>query len=402
MVADPNQAEYSRFDRLARPGIHLFGARHHAFHVFGISGFLAGASTGAAIGAARGLSPLIVLGLALLAALSSLALVMITKVITGRETLVYYRHQIAVVAAAWLVLRLFRLPVLPYLDATVIGLGVFLAFGRVGCFMVGCCYGRPSHVGTCYGDEHAEAGFPACFVGKRLFPVQLVEALAALGITALTIAAVLGGGAPGEGLSRYVLAYGLLRFGLETIRGDALRPHALRLSEAQWTALALSAAVVWAERTGYLPPRAHHLWLAAALMAVAAVTSTRRALFGDHFAFTHPRHVEEIAWILHEARGPSIHVARTSLGLTLSASAASDAEGPYRHLAISRKGGAMTRSLAGAIAAVIGPLFGPRCAVTLLGGRPGLYHMIVREGPSAQSASSTASGTAMSLRSNAR
>lgn len=244
------------FDRLPRTTLHLFGARHHTFHVFGITGFLLGASTGAAIGAARGLSPFIVLGLALLAALSSLALVMITKIITGRETLVYYRHQVTVVASAWLALCLFRLPVLSYLDVTVIGLGVFLAFGRVGCFMVGCCYGRPSRLGACYGHEHAEAGFPACLVGKRLFPVQLVESLAALGITALTIAVVLRGGAPGEGLSLYVLAYGLLRFGLETIRGDALRPYALRLSEAQWTALALTAAVVWAERAGYLPARA--------------------------------------------------------------------------------------------------------------------------------------------------
>ena len=32
----------------------------------------------------------------------------------------------------------------PYLDATALGLGAFLACGRVGCTLAGCCHGRPA------------------------------------------------------------------------------------------------------------------------------------------------------------------------------------------------------------------------------------------------------------------
>ena len=36
-----------------------------------------------------------------------------------------------------------ELPVLPYLDLTCLGLGIFLVCGRQGCLMVGCCHGKP-------------------------------------------------------------------------------------------------------------------------------------------------------------------------------------------------------------------------------------------------------------------
>ncbi|HUT28826.1 MAG TPA: prolipoprotein diacylglyceryl transferase [Sedimentisphaerales bacterium] len=45
-----------------------------------------------------------------------------------------------------LFLRYHRLPVRRYLDILAIGLMAALAFGRIGCFLNGCCFGRPTSV----------------------------------------------------------------------------------------------------------------------------------------------------------------------------------------------------------------------------------------------------------------
>ena len=69
---------------------------------------------------------------------------------TGEERIIYYRHEIAVMVVAALLLWLLRQPLLPYLDVTILGIGMFLTCGRMGCFMVGCCHGRPHDWGVCY------------------------------------------------------------------------------------------------------------------------------------------------------------------------------------------------------------------------------------------------------------
>jgi phosphatidylglycerol:prolipoprotein diacylglycerol transferase len=50
------------------------------------------------------------------------------------------------VAVIILYLRYHKLPARRYLDILAIGLMLALAFGRIGCFLNGCCFGRPSDV----------------------------------------------------------------------------------------------------------------------------------------------------------------------------------------------------------------------------------------------------------------
>ena len=79
------------------------------------------------------------------------------------------------------------------LDVTALGLGVFLTCGRCGCLMVGCCHGKPFRWGVRYGEAHAREGFPAVYVGARLFPVQALEAvIVAAVVSACAVAIVLG------------------------------------------------------------------------------------------------------------------------------------------------------------------------------------------------------------------
>lgn len=113
------------------------------------------------------------------------------------------------------------------------------AFGRVGCFFAGCCWGVEVPWGISF--THA-VGAPN---HVPLFPVQLVEA--ACNIAIFLALAVLSQKPARKWvvLPAYALLYGLVRFVLEFFRGDAIRGVAL-LSTSQWISLALciAAAVV--------------------------------------------------------------------------------------------------------------------------------------------------------------
>lgn len=131
----------------------------YAFHFFGVLGYLAGSSLGMCLGYFLWLSISIILLMSLLGAATFFALAILAKIFTGGETIVYYHHEIAILIMCSVVLKLLHLPVLQYLDITIIGIATFLSFGRMGCFSVGCCHGKPSKGGVIYGREYVKAGF---------------------------------------------------------------------------------------------------------------------------------------------------------------------------------------------------------------------------------------------------
>ena len=94
-------------------------------------------------------------------------LAMTMKVVIGREALIYYHHEIAVLSVTAGLVALTGAPVLDHLDATALGLGTFLAFGRVGCLFSGCCHGRPARAGVRYGAAHP---VPRYLLGRRAVP----------------------------------------------------------------------------------------------------------------------------------------------------------------------------------------------------------------------------------------
>ena len=136
----------------------------------------------------------------------------------GLERLVYYHHQAAVLATTTATLIIAGVSIPAYLDAVAIGLGVFLACGRIGCLMVGCCHGRPARVGIRYGAAHVHEGFPAHREGVRLVPVQALESAWTLASVAVAIAASWRG--QGAGAAAYVVTYAAGRFVLEYLRDE--------------------------------------------------------------------------------------------------------------------------------------------------------------------------------------
>src|ERR1035438_7817740 len=195
-LGTPEPAQW--LDRLARPGIRLFGKTRPSFQVCGVAGLCLAVFMSLVLVERRGLSPWILAAIAVAAVSTFLSLAMLTKIVTGAETLVYYHHEIAVISVAAVLLSVLHRPVLPYLDVTALGLGLFLACGRIGCFMVGCCHGRPHRLGVQYTPAHAHAGFTACYVGARLLPVQLFESLWVLAVTSIGIVLLWNGARPGD------------------------------------------------------------------------------------------------------------------------------------------------------------------------------------------------------------
>jgi hypothetical protein len=170
--------------------------------------------------------------------------VVVATALKGREWIVFYQTTTAgVVAVALLGLAVDgssgRL-----LDCAVLGMGVFLVFGRLGCFHVACCHGRLAKHGVAYGAAHVAAGFWRRWAGRTLVPVQLIESA---GSALLVAGGLVASVVPGRAAVVYGTGYAVMRFTLELWRGDPVRPFARGLSEAQWFSLITIAAcaVAW-------------------------------------------------------------------------------------------------------------------------------------------------------------
>ncbi|PIQ83319.1 MAG: prolipoprotein diacylglyceryl transferase [Candidatus Omnitrophica bacterium CG11_big_fil_rev_8_21_14_0_20_63_9] len=126
--------------------------------------------------------------------------------------LVWYGGFAGGVLASWLYVRSHRLSWLRVADQVVPFLALGHAIGRIGCFLNGCCYGKP--VDGCCG---------VLFPGHQtpVVPTQLLESLGLFAIY-LWLRGRQPGilRSPGRSFGGYLLLYGLLRFGIEYLRGD--------------------------------------------------------------------------------------------------------------------------------------------------------------------------------------
>jgi Prolipoprotein diacylglyceryl transferase len=387
------EAFNGNLDQVVRPRIHIYHLSWSAYQVCGYTGLMLAIVLAITLVTYRELSPWVMAGLAVSAMLTFLGLVMATKIVTGEETIIYYHHEIAVMIVAALVLWLLRLPIVPYLDVTILGVGCFLTCGRVGCLMVGCCHGRPHGWGICYRQEHADAGFTPYFVDVRLFPIQAVESLCVFVIVLVGSGFVLSGYPVGTTLAWYSVAYGMGRFWFEFMRGDPERPYYWGFSQAQWISLLLMCGVVSAELSGVLP---FYLWHTVAtafiVLLIISISVRRHYQNTPNYQLGHPRHIKEVAEALqmvsHYAAEstanktlepiPHIHVARTSLGIRISGSPISGEAGSIRHFALSSQNGMMTEEAAGIVADLIHKLKYPSESLKLIRGNRGVFHLLIQ------------------------
>jgi prolipoprotein diacylglyceryltransferase len=379
-----------KFDQIARPQIRLRDMHLSSFQVCGIIGLGLAICLVTLFVENNDLSFWVMGAISLAAVITLLTLPMLTKILTGVEKLVYYHHEIAVLWITALLLRSLKQPILTYLDATILGVGVFLACGRVGCLMVGCCHGRPHPWGVCYEDEHAADGFTPYLVGVRLFPIQLLESCWVLIIVLVGSVLVLRGSMPGEALAWYSVAYNLGRFFFEFMRGDAERPYHAGFSEPQWISVILSTLIIVGELSGVLPFHGWHL--AATLFLVGTmifVTVRRKADKAEKFHLLHARHILEVARAIHSETVLPFGLAAkniqpggalilmTSLGFQISYGNVETATGQLAHYTLSHQSQNMSLSSAQLLAKLILQLKHPAAPGKILHSNRGIYHLIV-------------------------
>lgn len=366
-----------------RPEVRVFRRSWPAFQVFGSTGLGLAVVLAMMLVTHQGLSPLVMSSIVLVAVSILFGLTLLTKVVTGEERITNYHHQVAVLVVVATVLRITGQPVLPYLDATMLGVGLFIACSRIGCLLAGCCHGRPYRWGVCYGKHHANAAVTPHLAGVRLVPIQVIESMWILCAVVAGSFLVLTNYPPGVALAWYIVLYAMGRFYFEFLRGDPERPYFWGFSEAQWTSLAILSVTGWAEISG-LP--SFHGWHLAATITVAitmlVIAVNRRFCATVPYQLLLPRHVQEVA----EAAGGAAHpiaegaapsIRSTSLGVQISAGAIQVGDGLVNLYSLSLERQTMTTETARALADVIIELRHFSAQSELVTQNRGVFHLVI-------------------------
>ena len=154
---------------------------------------------------------------------------------------VFYGGLIGAIFVFYIYTKKKRISFGDYSDIGAMAIPLFHFFGRIGCFLSGCCYGVEWEHGLTYEHSLVESAN-----GVARFPVQLVEAGLNLVLFFVLFYLYRKGKAKHRALALYLLIYPVYRFILEFFRGDSYRGFLFGLSTSQLISLILFAiSAVW-------------------------------------------------------------------------------------------------------------------------------------------------------------
>ncbi len=133
--------------------------------------------------------------------------------------LVFHGGLIAALATVVFLLRRYKMPWRPTFDALAVGMPLGVTFGRIGCFMAGCCFGSPSNLPWSVRFTNPES---LCPIQEPLHPAQLYEALLSLMVFGVVFWLRKRKRFDGQILLTYFLLAGLVRFTVEFFRASTL------------------------------------------------------------------------------------------------------------------------------------------------------------------------------------
>lgn len=148
---------------------------------------------------------------------------------------VFYGGLLGGMGVAAIVIKCRKLSFADVTDCAAPAAPLFHCFGRIGCFLGGCCYGVESDFGFVYEHSLVEQAN-----GVRRFPVQLVEATCLLIIFIVLWQLLKRNKLKGKLFATYLLIYAPTRFVLEFFRGDDYRGFLLGLSTSQLISIAIA------------------------------------------------------------------------------------------------------------------------------------------------------------------
>lgn len=124
------------------------------------------------------------------------------------------------ILCCWWYLRVNRIPFLRAADVFAPGIAIGHAFGRVGCFAAGCCYGKETDVPWSVVFTNPNSQVDPGLLGVHLHPTQLYEMVVELINFAILYWLVKRKTFEGQVVGLYMILYGVARFFLEFLRGD--------------------------------------------------------------------------------------------------------------------------------------------------------------------------------------
>ncbi len=162
----------------------------------------------------------------------------VLQLLLSRGGLSWFGGLVGGIAAGLAVMAWRHLPVIPVLSAATPALAVGHAIGRIGCFLVGDDYGRPTNLPWAVAFPK---GLPP--TSARVHPTQLYEAALLMPIAWLLFRLRHQRADDRLVLGTYLIVTSVLRFSIEFIRVN--ERVALGLTVAQWACLGLVVVGVW-------------------------------------------------------------------------------------------------------------------------------------------------------------
>lgn len=126
----------------------------------------------------------------------------------------------SVFLGVWIFCRRQKIAFKPVLDYVCRAAPLWHSFGRMGCFMAGCCFGRPTSSAFGVVFSNPESLVPERYLGVPLHPAQLYEAAGDLAI--FFGLSMIKPKKPGTIAGIYFISYAVLRFSMEFFRGDTV------------------------------------------------------------------------------------------------------------------------------------------------------------------------------------
>lgn len=171
-----------------------------------------------------------------------------------RGGLVFYGGLIGASLACLLYARWRKIPLWKLADALAPSIALGYVFGRVGCFLNGCCFGRPCDLPWAirypYGSDVWAAQFARKMIGEQdpaipVHPSQLYDSLLSLGLYLGLAWLYRRKKFDGQVFAMYLVCYAITRSIVETFRGDYTAAHLhAGLTPAHWISIAIFAAGV--------------------------------------------------------------------------------------------------------------------------------------------------------------
>ncbi len=160
---------------------------------------------------------------------------------------VFYGGLIGAIAGVILSSKYFSLSAKEQLNILIPTMPLIHGFGRLGCHIVGCCYGMEysGHLSVTYTSSEFAPN------NVSLFPVQLTESLFDFTLFFVFVILVLIKKYEDKFIYIYLVSYSIVRFTLEFLRGDAYRGSFLNISVSQWISIFIWIACI----ASYISPR---------------------------------------------------------------------------------------------------------------------------------------------------